>query len=445
MDDKIQHKMEVDYSVSVDNLLVTVKSLLAAGNFESAVEQCVSLEKQTRTASDAISTGRLLEAIVEILAESSQWSRLNEHLILMTKKHGQMKQSVSKMVQKAMEYLDKTPSEPVKLELIEALRNVTEGKIYVETERARLTKELARIKESHGDIEGAAAVLQDLQVETFGSMEKKEKVEFMLEQMRLCLAKKDFIRTQIISNKISTKFFADAENEDLKLKFYNLMINLNAHDSLYLNISKNYWEIYNSKSVQEDEQKRLLVLRHVIIYLLLSPYDNEQHDLMCRRKLVKDMEKIQIYFDMLKAFTTQELLKWDEFSKLYEHALRTETDVFSKKTDESECETRWRDLHLRVIEHNIRVISEYYTRIRLHRLSQLLDLDIDKTEEYLSKLVVNKTIYAKIDRLEGVVHFIAKKMPTEVLNDWSYNTRNLMALINQTTHLINKERMIHGV
>ncbi|CAH8662403.1 unnamed protein product [Schistosoma bovis] len=363
----------------------------------------------------------------------------------MTKKHGQMKQSVSKMVQKAMEYLDKTPSEPVKLELIEALRNVTEGKIYVETERARLTKELARIKESHGDIEGAAAVLQDLQVETFGSMEKKEKVEFMLEQMRLCLAKKDFIRTQIISNKISTKFFADAENEDLKLKFYNLMINLNAHDSLYLNISKNYWEIYNSKSVQEDEQKRLLVLRHVIIYLLLSPYDNEQHDLMCRRKLVKDMEKIQVYFDMLKAFTTQELLKWDEFCNLYEHVLRTETDVFLKKADESECETRWRDLRLRVIEHNIRVISEYYTRIRLHRLSQLLDLDIDKTEEYLSKLVVNKTIYAKIDRLEGVVHFIAKKMPTEVLNDWSYNTRNLMALINQTTHLINKERMIHGV
>ncbi|KAH9591796.1 26S proteasome non-ATPase regulatory subunit 12, variant 4 [Schistosoma haematobium] len=129
MDDKIQHKMEVDYSVSVDNLLVTVKSLLAAGNFESAVEQCVSLEKQTRTASDAISTGRLLEAIVEILAENSQWPRLNEHLILMTKKHGQMKQSVSKMVQKAMEYLDKTPGEPVKLELIEALRNVTEGKV----------------------------------------------------------------------------------------------------------------------------------------------------------------------------------------------------------------------------------------------------------------------------------------------------------------------------
>ncbi len=46
-------------------------------------------------------------------------------------------------------------------------------------------------------------------METFGSMEREEKAKFILEQMRLCMAKKDFIRTQIISKKISTKFFAD--------------------------------------------------------------------------------------------------------------------------------------------------------------------------------------------------------------------------------------------
>jgi len=48
-------------------------------------------------------------------------------------------------------------------------------------------------------------------VETFGSMEKKEKVEFILEQMRLCLAKKDFVRTQIISKKINTKYFEEVD------------------------------------------------------------------------------------------------------------------------------------------------------------------------------------------------------------------------------------------
>ena len=50
------------------------------------------------------------------------------------------------------------------------------------------------------------------QVETFGSMEKKEKVDFILEQMRLCLAKKDYIRCSIISKKISTRFFEDSSS-----------------------------------------------------------------------------------------------------------------------------------------------------------------------------------------------------------------------------------------
>ena len=36
--------------------------------------------------------------------------------------------------------------------------------IYVEVERARLTLDLAKIKEEQGDITGAATILQDLQV-----------------------------------------------------------------------------------------------------------------------------------------------------------------------------------------------------------------------------------------------------------------------------------------
>ena len=58
-----------------------------------------------------------------------------------------------------------------------------------------------------------------MQVETFGSMEKKEKVEFILEQMRLCFETKDYIRTQIISKKISIKYFDSDETEELKLRF----------------------------------------------------------------------------------------------------------------------------------------------------------------------------------------------------------------------------------
>lgn len=95
--------------------------------------------------------------------------------------------------------------------------------MYVEVERARLTHKLAKMKEEEGNITEAANIIQELQVETYGSMEKTEKVELILEQMRLCLAKKDYIRTQIISKKINTKFFDDEKTQELKLKYYRLV------------------------------------------------------------------------------------------------------------------------------------------------------------------------------------------------------------------------------
>lgn len=113
------------------------------------------------------------------------------------------------MVQECCTYVDKTPDKETKIKLIETLRSITEGKIYVEVERARLTHILAKIREEEGNVAEAAKIIQELQVETYGSMDKREKVELILEQMRLCLAIKDYIRTQIISKKINTKFFEE--------------------------------------------------------------------------------------------------------------------------------------------------------------------------------------------------------------------------------------------
>ena len=68
------------------------------------------------------------------------------------------------MVQEAISFIDKTDDMTIKLELIETLRTITEGKIYVEVERARLTRTLSKIKEDEGKIDEAAEILQELQV-----------------------------------------------------------------------------------------------------------------------------------------------------------------------------------------------------------------------------------------------------------------------------------------
>ena len=52
-------------------------------------------------------------------------------MLLLSKKHGQLKQATTKMVQVVMGFLDETPNMDVKLSVIEALRTVTDGKVRV--------------------------------------------------------------------------------------------------------------------------------------------------------------------------------------------------------------------------------------------------------------------------------------------------------------------------
>lgn len=440
-------KMEVDYSSACKEKIPACEALAEAGKLGEALEILLSLEKQARTGSDAHSTGTILIAIVKICFEAKNWTALNEHIVTLTKRRSQIKSAVTKMIQECCTYVDKMPDKETMLKFIDTLRNVTAGKIYVEIERARLTHKLATFKEQEGDVMEAASILSELQVETFGSMEKKEKVELILEQMRLCLAKKDYIRTQIISKKINTKFFDEDGTQELKLKYYKLMIQLDQHEGSYLSISKHYRAVYSTPSIQEDPPKRKEALKCVVLYLILAPFDNEQSDLVHRVKEEKNLEEIPKYKELLQLFITPELIKRSCLCEYYEQELKIgsadnpATDVF--KPDAEDGIKRWQDLKNRVVEHNIRIMAQYYTRITLERMAHLLDLNVKETEEFLSNLVVNKTVQAKTDRLAGIVNFSQHKDPNEVLNEWSHNISSLMQLVNKATHLINKEEMIH--
>lgn len=86
----------------------------------------------------------------------------------------------------------------------------------------------------------------------------------------------------------------------------------------------------------------------------------------------------------------------------------------------------------------------YYTQATLTRLAELLDLTPDVAERTLSKLVVDKVVYAKIDRPAGIVDFAKRKNADEVLNEWSGDLDKMLSLIEKTSHLINKEYALHA-
>jgi len=439
-------KMEVDYSSTCDEKLPVAESLAGAGKLTEAIDMLMYLEKQTRTGADTHSTGRVLVLIVKLCAKAGDWNQLNEKIIELTKKRSQLKQAVAKMVAECCTFLDLTPDKPTLLKLIDTLRVVTAGKIYVENERARLTHRLSQIKEADGELQEAAKIMQELQVETYGSMERREKVELILEQMRLCLATEDYIRTQIISKKISTKFFEDGKQDELRLKFYNYMIQFGIHEQDYLEICKNYRAVLETPTIQKDEEKKLMAMKNVVLFIVLSKYTNEQSDLIHRINQEKILQDLPRYKQVLERFITSELINQAVFCQQFEKELRDgvegskATDVFAR--DEA-GDARWKDLFSRIVEHNIRIMAQYYTRISLTRMAELLALPESQAEDCLSDMVVSGAVQAKTDRLEGIIDFSQQRDPLENLNEWSSNTNKLMDLVMKTTHLINKEEMVH--
>ncbi|KAH7377016.1 26S proteasome regulatory subunit RPN5 [Plectosphaerella cucumerina] len=467
-------KPEKDFSKEADQQIPDAEKL-AESDLTSAVEKLSLLEKQTRQASDLASTSRVLIAIVTIAKNAKNWSLLNEQVLILSKKHSQLKQAITKMVQTVVGFLDDTPDLDTKLSLIETLRTVTEGKIFVEVERARVTKVLSDIKKEQGDLKAATDILCELQVETFGSMDRREKTEFILAQVALCIEVGDWNQAGILSRKISTKYLSrkpkktaeqlekeEKEREkkrargeevpeekvddttDLKLRYYEQQIILAKHDDKYLDVCKHYRQVLDTEAVEEDPAKLHPVLQRIIYFVILAPHDNEQHDLLHR--ISRDTRNAQVSSDaeLLKLFTVHELMRWPEVARRFGPHL-CETDVFDAAAGQSgdeKAHQRWQDLRKRVIEHNVRVVAKYYTRVQMGRLTQLLDLTDEETEKYISDLVTSKTVYAKIDRPARIVSFAKPRDADDTLNEWSGNMKSLLGLLERIDHLITKEEMM---
>ncbi len=344
-----------------------------------------------------------------------------------------------------------------------------------------MTRILSDIKRQQGDIAAATDILCELQVETFGSMSRREKTEFILEQVALCIEKGDWMQAGILGRKISTRYFnrkpkrtpeeiekrkkereekarKDADTAvgedvnlepeddvtDLKLRYYEQQITLAKHDDKYLDACKHYRQVLDTEAVEENPEQLRASLQRVIYFILLAPYDNEQNDLLHR--IAQDTRistSCQTESQLLKLFTVPELMRWPSIESSFASHL-TSTDIFSVQDDpkDPKAAQRWQDFRKRVIEHNVRVIAKYYTRITFPRLTSLLDLPAQETEKYISDLVVSKTIFARIDRPAQIVSFEKKRDADEVLNEWSGNMKSLLGLLERIDHLITKEEMM---
>lgn len=278
--DKIAKVRQIRYKS--DQVQITFL-ITQSGKLQEALDKLFVLEKQTRNvcyhvghsnviltdvkAADLASTTRLAKAIIQYTYDARNHALLNSSIQTLSKKHGQLKAAIQAFVEQAIEWLPEIKSrDGVEkwLELVETLRGVTEGKashtfnsasifwflyslqIFLETPRARVTlllshhhevlaKEASNPQKSKESLQTASDLLSDLQVETYSSMERREKTEFILEQMRLLIAvarikddeqgkgkdgkdtlgggEAEWVKVRVGGRKVNEQFLAEKENE----------------------------------------------------------------------------------------------------------------------------------------------------------------------------------------------------------------------------------------
>ncbi|KAF9607855.1 hypothetical protein IFM89_002987, partial [Coptis chinensis] len=95
-------------------------------------------------------------------------------------------------------------------------------------------------------------------VETFGAMTKTEKIAFILEQVRLCLDRQDYVRAQILSRKINLRVFdADTSKEKKKPKEGDNVVEEAPVDiPSLLELKHIYYELMIRKLVQPTQNRR---------------------------------------------------------------------------------------------------------------------------------------------------------------------------------------------
>eukprot|EP00600_Ochromonadales_sp_CCMP1393_P009937 CAMPEP_0174974060 /NCGR_PEP_ID=MMETSP0004_2-20121128/11613_1 /TAXON_ID=420556 /ORGANISM="Ochromonas sp., Strain CCMP1393" /LENGTH=485 /DNA_ID=CAMNT_0016224629 /DNA_START=60 /DNA_END=1517 /DNA_ORIENTATION=+ len=477
-----------DFTSELETIIPESIAVANDKGIDEAVVLLFALEKKCRLSNDTKNLKEVCLHTIRLCKDKNDWIKLNSCLVVINKRDSQIKVVISAVVGEAISYIEGTPTLEVKIELIKALKDICDGKIYVEGESARLHFMLSKIYEDKGDIDAACEVIQDVHVETYGSLTKQEKANYILEQMRLNLIKKDYIRMLIHSRKMNRNTLEENGFSEIKIRFFKMMVE-------YYIVDKNAWEVCQSlykiaatsplseasnstsagdggsgatamETAEEDPstaptvaaeattdpaalQQQKSALESCIVFLLMSKFDNHQSDMMHRVKqqltetLFKTVSLDAVYLGALTLFTTHEIIPtpFPGQELFMKHEIFVPGDHMSVDIG-SHFQKQLAD---RVIEHNLRVIARYYKRIRSDRLSALLGLDYLVLETHLSEIASAGDLYVKIDRPAGIINFNERQAPDDILTEWSSDVGKMLQLIEATSHLINRENMVHKV
>ena len=433
------------------------------------LKKLIDQEKVTRLENEFEKNKGICNQILSIVQNRNDFPNFLRLFEYLTQRRNQSRQSIISMVKTCLdEVLPNLKNNKDNSDLLQTIIKVTEGKIFVEFEYSQAIRKMTEIHLMNDQVEEAAKLIQDVQIEAFGSLDNKYKVDYILFQMQVLLQKGDFIRTLIVSNKIKRPHLDDEGFELLKIRFFQLMIDYFFHEKKYIDVSKSYKTLYdfvksindklddvqNNKKEEKDKKeiKPEIIQNYIdvknkndlkklfenyVLFLSICPPELETknmfNELFLKYKKELDLDENILYIVEKRLSDDIIIIDNSLFNKFKEY------EIFKKNPDLIKLFRKY------WIQHDLSLFEKFFGKIHIERISQMTWVPIKEIEDELADMVVNNYIFAKINRIEKIVNFRKKKDYHDELDGFNYDMNNLLHKIEETCHLINKEYLKYGI
>lgn len=380
-------------------------------------------------------------------------------------------------------------------DLLQSLKSQTEGKIHLELEHSRLTFRLAMLAVDNNNKREASDLLVGIQVETVTNMPRLEKIQNVLFQLRIAMDLGDDGRFIVLSRKLNPRALAKDDTRALKMQYFSSMAAYYEKHSQWLPMARCWYEIFQVLSHSSDSAApavakmpsaflefvlnnnnnnsssssalstaglcRSLTLTGAIsntaLLCLMAPHitnkDLDDQQEFCafaksthfqnRLDLLKILEKeraleteVELMHKLLKTFLSEELIRVASAPSI--------TDLGKHHPLLANFPERREALSARLSEHDLLVISKFYSCAKIERLAELVGLTAERTESYIMALVDAGELFARFDRVDGVLMFEQANKPASLLTEWSKQVEVTAALVERAAQLISKERMVQA-
>ena len=420
-------------------------------------------EKKTRLDNEYEQNRKISINILTTIYERNDFENFLKLIEYLTQRRNQSRESISAMIKYCNSDIIPNLKDEEKLKkLLDVIIKVTEGKIFVELEYSIAIRKMAEIHIKNNNLEEAAKLIQDVQIEAFGSLERDYKVDYILFQMETLMLKGDYIRTLIVSNKIHKNHLNDETFELLKIRFYKLMIKYYIHEKKYLDVSKSYKILYDfiheiNDKLDKMQKNKIEIKPKVIENYINAKKENDLNELFQNYVLYlsicpPELETINMYNELKlnykKELDENKIILYIVKTHLSDDIVIINDNLFGNyiKCKVFEEDKELLNLFRKYwIQHNLLIFSKFFSKVYLNRISEMTSVSIEEIESELADMVVNNYIYAKINRIENIVNFQKKMEHHDVLDELNYDLRKMLEGLEQTCHLINKEYLKYNV